>query len=51
MVVDIDDPAAGPIRIAGNPIKLSNHEDPTSRGAVPKLDEHRQSILDELDKG
>jgi CoA:oxalate CoA-transferase len=51
MVVGIDDPAAGPIRIAGNPIKLSNHDDPTSRGAIPRLDEHRQSILDELEKG
>jgi CoA:oxalate CoA-transferase len=51
MVVGIDDPAAGPIRIAGNPIKLSNHDDPSSRGAIPRLDEHRQSILDELEKG
>ena len=51
MVVDIDDPIAAQIKIAGNPIKLSNHQDPTSRGAVPKLDEHRDSILKELDNG
>lgn len=49
MVVGIDDPKAGPIKIAGNPIKLSNHADPEGRGPVPALDEDRERIIAELD--
>ncbi len=49
MVVGIDDARAGPIKIAGNPIKLSNHTDPSQRGPVPALDQDRARIIAELD--
>jgi CoA:oxalate CoA-transferase len=45
MIVDIDDPAAGPLKLAGNPIKLSEFPDPTSRPAAPALDGDRAAIL------
>lgn len=45
MVVTIDDPVTGPLEIAGNPIKLSAFEDPSTRGAVPDLDSDRDAIL------
>ena len=48
MVVSSEDPEAGPISMAGNPIKLSAFADPSERGAVPRLDEHRVKILQEL---
>ena len=49
MVVGIDDPKAGPIKIAGNPVKLSNHADPDRRGGVPGLNQDRERIIAELD--
>ncbi|HEX9646490.1 MAG TPA: CoA transferase [Alphaproteobacteria bacterium] len=51
MVVSLDDPRAGPLRIAGNPIKLSAYPDPATRGPVPELGEHRARIERELDEG
>lgn len=48
MVVGIDDPKAGPVKIAGNPIKMSAHRDPGTRGPIPDLDAHREKILAEL---
>ena len=51
MVVDIDDAKAGPLKIAGNPIKLPAHPDPTSRGAVPELDGDRARILAQFGSG
>jgi CoA:oxalate CoA-transferase len=38
----------GPIRMQGNPIKLSTHEDPKTRGAAPEFDGDRKAILKEL---
>jgi CoA:oxalate CoA-transferase len=49
MVVSADDGAGGSLRMAGNPIKLSAHEDPETRAAAPALDADRQRILAELD--
>jgi CoA:oxalate CoA-transferase len=49
MVVSTDDDAGGRLQMAGNPIKLSAHEDPTTRKAAPALDGDRQQILAELD--
>ncbi len=49
MVVTADDPDIGPLRMAGNPIKLSAFDDPTTREPAPSLDEHREQILRELD--
>jgi len=48
MIVETLDPDLGPIRMQGNPIKLSAHEDPTTRGAAPELDGDREAILKEL---
>jgi len=48
MIVAIDDPEAQPLKLAGNPIKLSAFPDPTSRPAAPALDGHRVAILKDL---
>jgi CoA:oxalate CoA-transferase len=37
MLVGLDDPRLPDFRVAGNPIKLSGHDDATSRGPVPDL--------------
>jgi CoA:oxalate CoA-transferase len=49
MLVSADDGAGGRLRMAGNPIKLSAHEDPATRSAAPALDADRRRILAELD--
>jgi CoA:oxalate CoA-transferase len=49
MVVSTEDDAGGRLQMAGNPIKLSAHDDPTTRKAAPALDGDRQQILAELD--
>jgi CoA:oxalate CoA-transferase len=51
MVVTADDPAAGRVALAGNPVKLSGVEDPPTRPPAPRLDEHRAAILAELAEG
>lgn len=48
MIVETLDPDLGPIRMQGNPIKLSAHADPKTRAHAPELDEHRAAILKEL---
>jgi CoA:oxalate CoA-transferase len=48
MIVESLDPDMGPIRMQGNPIKLSAHEDEKTRGAAPDLDADREVILKEL---
>lgn len=48
MVVAIDDPRVAPLRVAGNPIKLSAFPELTVRPAAPDLDEDRSAILREL---
>lgn len=48
MVVTSDDHVAGPLKMAGNPIKLSGFADPATRGATPELDGDRAAILKEL---
>jgi len=37
--------AAGRLRIAGNPIKVSDIADPATRAPAPGLDQHRAEIL------
>jgi CoA:oxalate CoA-transferase len=51
MVVDVDDPDLPGLKVAGNPIKMSAFDDPTTRGRVPKLDEDRTLILRDLENG
>ncbi len=48
MVVTAQDPVAGTLHMAGNPVKLSAFPDPSTRGAPPELDGDRDEILREL---
>jgi len=48
MIVTAADPDLGPIRMQGNPIKLSAYDDPATRSAAPDLDADRAAILKEL---
>ncbi len=48
MVVEVQDPAAGRLRVAGNPIKLSGYDDPPTRATAPDVDQDRERILAEL---
>ena len=48
MIVTAMDPEIGPWRMQGNPIKLSAHDDPTTRAPAPDLDADREAILKEL---
>ena len=45
MLVEVVGEALGGLKIAGNPIKLSAHPDPATRGPVPALDGDRAQIL------
>ncbi len=45
MVVTTDDPVAGTLRMAGNPVKLSSFEDPAMREPAPELDADREAVL------
>ena len=48
MIVSVDDPITGPMKVAGNPIKISGFEDPETRDPAPNLDQNREEILREL---
>lgn len=48
MVVSTFDPVAGEVQMAGNPIKISGFEDPTTRQPAPDLDADREHILRKL---
>ena len=48
MLNDVEDPKAGQLRIAGNPVKLSGFADPSRRETAPDVDEDRAKILREL---
>ena len=48
MAVTTDDPVAGCLVLAGNPIKLSGFADPSVRPPAPELDADRQRILGTL---
>jgi CoA:oxalate CoA-transferase len=48
MVIETTDPAAGRVRLAGNPMKLSAFADPPTREPAPDLDGDRAAILREL---
>src|SRR5262245_12736213 len=45
MLVAIEDPEAGPLKVAGNPIKMSEFTDRTTRPAAPAIDADRARIL------
>ena len=48
MIVTADDPDIGPLRMAGNPIKLPAFPDPTTRVPAPALDADRVRLLEEF---
>ncbi|HEX3863641.1 MAG TPA: CaiB/BaiF CoA-transferase family protein [Stellaceae bacterium] len=48
MLVDVEDPVTGPLKLAGNPMKFSAFADPATREAAPDLDADRERILREL---
>ncbi|MDX2101909.1 MAG: CoA transferase, partial [Alphaproteobacteria bacterium] len=48
MVVSVEDPVAGTVRMAGNPIKISGMPDATTRPPAPDLDGDRAAILADL---
>jgi len=48
MLVDVDDPTTGPLKLVGNPMKLSVFDDPQTRAPAPDLDADRAKILREL---
>jgi CoA:oxalate CoA-transferase len=48
MLVEMEDPKVGKVRLAGNPIKLAAFEDPKTRPPAPDLDADRAKILKEL---
>jgi CoA:oxalate CoA-transferase len=47
-IVDVDDPITGPMKVIGNPIKISGFADPTTRAPAPNLDQDRATILKEI---
>jgi CoA:oxalate CoA-transferase len=51
MIVESHDPEIGSIRMQGNPVKLSAHEDDKTRGPAPDLDADRATILEMLGFG
>jgi CoA:oxalate CoA-transferase len=48
MLITVDDPASGPLKLAGNPIKFSAFPDPKTREPAPALDADHAAILKEL---
>ena len=50
MLVSIDDPDAGGMRLAGLPIKMSAYPDRATRPPAPRLDEHGDRLRAEFDE-
>jgi CoA:oxalate CoA-transferase len=48
MLVTVDDPKSGTLKLAGNPMKISGMEDSPTRAPAPDLDADRAAILKEL---
>ncbi|MGE0095652.1 MAG: CaiB/BaiF CoA transferase family protein [Alphaproteobacteria bacterium] len=48
MIVTVDDPVAGPIPVAGNPIKVVGLEEPKTFRPAPALDADRNALLREF---
>jgi CoA:oxalate CoA-transferase len=48
MIVSANHNKIGKFKMAGNPIKMSNYEDKSTRGEIPDLDQHRDKILKEF---
>jgi CoA:oxalate CoA-transferase len=48
MLIEVDDPTTGPLKLVGNPMKFSAFADPATREHAPDLDADRAKILREL---
>ena len=48
MLITVEDPKAGTLKLAGNPLKLSAFTDPPTRSPAPALDADRAKLLREL---
>jgi CoA:oxalate CoA-transferase len=48
MIVDLDDPHLSGIKVAGNPMKMSHVPETGTRGAVPTVGQHTETVLSEL---
>ena len=48
MIISIDDPDAGTMRLAGQPVKMSAYADPTNRTPMPRLNEHGDRLRAEF---
>ena len=48
MLITVEDPKAGTLKLAGNPLKLSAFVDPPTRAPAPALDGDRAKLLREL---
>lgn len=48
MIVELDDPQLGPVKVAGNPVKMSHVPEDGKRGVVPKVGEHTEELLSEF---
>lgn len=48
MIVEVDDVLAGTVKIAGNPIKMTNVPESSTRGKVPEIGEHNTEIYGSL---
>jgi len=48
MVIEVEDKAAGTLKLSGNPLKFSAFADPPTRDPAPELDGDRAAILREL---
>ncbi len=50
MIVSVEDPSAGTMRLTGLPIKMSAYTDETTRLPAPRLDEHGARLRAEFDE-
>jgi CoA:oxalate CoA-transferase len=48
MLITVEDPVSGTLKLAGNPLKFSACADPPTRAPAPALDGDRQKLLREL---
>jgi len=48
MIIEVEDPTAGTLRVAGTPLKLSGYEDPKTRATAPDVDQDRARIIAEF---
>lgn len=48
MIVDMEDPHAGTVKLAGNPIKMTHLPETGKRGRTPEVGEHNAAVLKEF---